>query len=288
MAGSVLTLVRGRRNHLVSLMRSLARQTVPPAELVISWMQPEPEDDLPDPGCPVRHVFAPGDPMPLAAARNRAAAASTSPQLVFLDVDCIASPRLVESYDAAGQEAEGLFLGEVFYLPADAAGPGELDFAALDRLGARHPAKPAVPDAGIRREPDAGELWGLSFALPRARYLAVGGMDERFRGYGAEETDFARRVADSGLATYWLGGARAYHQHHPVHVPPLQHFEHILRNAALYRAKHGAWCMDYWLGQFRDGGFIEWDPQATRIRLLRRPGPAEIEAAKRDGDRIFS
>lgn len=288
MAGSVLTLVRGRRDHLANLMWSLAAQTVPPAELVIAWMQPRPEAGLPDPGCPVRHVVVPGDPMPLAAARNRAAEAATSEQLVFLDVDCIASPTLVESYEAAAGEAEGLFLGEVFYLPAGAVGAGDLDFAALDRLGTRHPAKPPVPEQGIRLEPDAGELWGLSFALPRQRYLAVGGMDEAFRGYGGEETDFARRAAASRLPTYWLGGARAYHQHHAVHVPPLQHFEHILRNADLYRQKHGRWCMDYWLGQFRDVGLIEWNAEAARIRVVRRPSAAELAAAKRGGDRLFS
>ncbi|KAB0682629.1 glycosyltransferase family 2 protein [Aureimonas leprariae] len=289
MAGnSVLTLVRGRRTHLANLMRSLAVQTVPPAELVIAWMQPEPATDLPDPGCPVRHVLVAGEPMPLAAARNRAAEAASSDQLVFLDVDCIASPTLVENYAAAGAEADGLFLGEVYYLPAGAVGEGELDFAALDRIGTRHPAKPEPPKHGIRLEPDAGELWGLSFALPRERYLRIGGMDERFAGYGAEETDFACRMADSDLPTYWLGRARAYHQHHAVHVPPLQHFGHILRNAALYLEKHGAWCMTYWLGQFRDAGLIDWREDGDSIAVLREPETAEIVAALQGDERLFS
>ena len=72
----MLTLVRGRTDRLRNLMRGLARQTVPPRELVIAWMQPEPAPDLPDPGCPVRHLFVAGEPMPLAAARNRAAEAA--------------------------------------------------------------------------------------------------------------------------------------------------------------------------------------------------------------------
>ncbi len=92
---SVLTLVRGRADRLRNLMRGLARQTLPPRELVIAWMQPDPEPDLPDPGCPVRHLHVPGEPMPLAAARNRAAEAATADLLLFLDVDCIPSPGLV-------------------------------------------------------------------------------------------------------------------------------------------------------------------------------------------------
>ncbi|WP_182086571.1 galactosyltransferase-related protein [Aureimonas sp. ME7] len=285
MQASVLTLVRGRRAHLQRLMEGLASQTRKPAELVIAWMQDEPFADLPDPGCPVRHVMVPGDPMPLARARNRAAGAAACELLIFLDVDCIPAPTTVESYLAAAGGQEGLFLGEVLYLPEGAVGD-TLDFDRLDALGQIHPSKPTVPAAGVRREPDAGELWGLSFALPRARYLAIGGMDEDFVGYGGEETDFAVRLSASGLPFFWTAGARAYHQHHPVRVPPLHHFDHILRNARLFRERHGRWCMDYWLGQFRDIGLIEWDER--EIRPLRRPEAAEIEASGRDTGRLFS
>ncbi|WP_294645665.1 glycosyltransferase family 2 protein [uncultured Aureimonas sp.] len=286
MQASVLTLVRGRRDHLARLMEGLAGQTCRPAELVIAWMQDTTFEDLPDPGCPVRHVMVPGEPMPLAEARNRAADAARSELLVFLDVDCIPSPTVVEAYCEAAEGQDGLFLGEVLYLPAGAAEAG-LDFARLDALGRVHPAKPAVPNEGLRREPDAGELWGLSFALPAARWHAVGGMDERFVGYGGEETDFAVRVAAAGLPFFWTAGARCYHQHHPVRVPPLHHFDHILRNAELFRTQHGRWCMDYWLGQFRDAGLIDWRDDA--IRLLRAPSPAEIEASGTGAaERLFS
>lgn len=288
-AASVLTLVRGRLPQLRNLMRGLRAQSVPPRELVIAWMQPEPAPDLPDPGCPVRHLRVPGEPMPLAAARNRAAEAAAADLLIFLDVDCVPGPGLVSSYAAASETAEGLFLGEVFYLPADALkGMDEtIDYARLDRLGRTHPAKPAMPASGLHREPNPAQLWGLSFALPARAWRSVGGMDERFSGYGAEETDLALRLAADGLPTYWAAGARAYHQHHPVHVPPLQHFDTILANAGRFRARHGRWCMEYWLGQFREAGLIAWDEAAPAIRLIRRPDPAEVAAAYRP-DALFS
>ncbi len=205
-----------------------------------------------------------------------AAAAAHSELLVFLDVDCIPAPTVVEAYLDAADARDGLFLGEVLYLPAGATAGG-LDFARLDRLGEVHPSKPPVPREGVREEPNAGELWGLSFALPAERWRAVGGMDESFVGYGRRGTDFAVRLAASGLPFFWTAGARCYHQHHPVRVPPLHHFDHILRNAELFRERHGRWCMDYWLGQFRDAGLIDWRDDA--IRVLRRPSSAEVEAS---------
>lgn len=283
-APSVLTLVRGRADALRNLMRGLADQTRCPRELVIAWMQPEPAPDLPDPGCPIRHVIVPGERMPLAGARNRAAAEAGADLLVFLDVDCIPSPNLVAAYAEAAATARGLFLGEVLYLPP---GPVPRDPAALDRLARAHPARPVPPAEGLRPEPDAGQLWGLSFALPAAAWRGVGGMDEAYDGYGGEETDLAARLAATGLPTFWVGGARAYHQHHPVHVPPLQHFASILANAARFRARHGRWCMTYWLGQFREAGLIAWDEDAPALRTIRPPTDSEIAAALRP-DALFS
>lgn len=291
MPASVLTLARGRERQLAHLMQGLARQTTPPAELVIAWMQPAPAGGLPDPGCPVRHLVVPGEPMPLAAARNRAAAAAICDLLVFLDVDCVPGPGLVEAYVRGADERAGLQLGEVLYLPAGALDGGlddGLDYDRLDRLGVAHPARPPAPATGLRAEPDPGQLWGLSFALPRDVWASVGGMDEGFSGYGAEETDLAWRLAEAGARTWWVAGARAYHQHHPVSVPPLQHFDDVLRNAARFRARHGRWCMEYWLGGFRAAGLIDWAPNTEAIRLLRRPTLAEIAAARRPGDVLFS
>ncbi|WP_187193552.1 MULTISPECIES: galactosyltransferase-related protein [unclassified Methylobacterium] len=285
-APSVLTLVRGRAGCLRNLMRGLARQTVRPRELVIAWMQPEPAPGLPDPGCPVRHLHVPGEPMPLAAARNRAAEAAAGDLLVFLDVDCIPASGLVGAYAAAASGAGGLLLGEVLYLPPE-AGPAldasDLDDSALDSLGRPHPARPPVPETGLRREPDPGQLWGLSFALPARAWRSVGGMDEGFTGYGGEETDFAARLAATGLPTDWVAGARAYHQHHPVHVPPLQHFAPILANAVRFHARHGRWCMTYWLDQFRAAGLIDWSEAAPVIRLIRKPTAPEVVASLRPG-----
>ncbi len=285
MSVSVLTLVRARRAHLANLIAGLNASRRKPDELVIAYMQPAAHIDLPSTDFPIREVFVSGDAMPLAAARNRAAAAASGKQLIFLDVDCVPSPTLVERYVETGSEPGGIRLGEVLYLPAGAITDG-IDFVALDRIGKRHPDKPPIALDEIRPTPTHGELWGLSFGISTADWARAGGMDERYVGYGGEETDFAARLERAGVAMWWVGGARAYHQHHIVHTPAYQHFDAIIRNARLFRATWGRWCMQYWLGQFAENGLIAWD--ADTIKVSRQPNEAEMIASKMPPETLFS
>lgn len=280
---SALTLVRNRRDHLVNLMLSLEAQHSRPDELVIAWMQPEPEKSLPATRFPVRHVMVEGETLPLAKARNQAVAAASFEALVFLDVDCIASPTLIERYQHVLTQRAALYIGEVHYLPGDAVryeSGGTLDLKRLAALGERHPARPALAKSEERLEPDHGNLWGLSFALMRHDHLRAGGMDEGYIGYGGEETDYAWRLAAAEVPLYWLGGALAWHQHHPLHSPPWPHFEAIIANARRFHQRWERWCMDYWLKQFSDAGAINWSPHADHIEVLRQPTSREVAAAR--------
>ena len=285
MSVSVLTLVRGRRDHLVNLIAGLNASWRQPDELVIAYMQRAAHTDLPETSFPIHAVFVDGDAMPLAAARNRATSVAVGEQLVFLDVDCVPSPTLVARYADTADHPGGIRLGEVAYLPAGAL-DGGLDWDELDRVGQRHPAKPAIAPDEIRMTPNHGELWGLSFAISAADWRRAGGMDERYVGYGGEETDFAARLERAGVPMWWIGGARAYHQHHVVHTPAYQHFDAIVRNARLFHATWERWCMDYWLGQFASQGLIAWD--ATSITVLRPPSADEIATSRMPPEILFS
>ncbi len=281
---SVLTLARGRAVQLDRLVEGLCRQDVPPDRLVIAFMQAD-APVLPPTPFPVSLVQVPGEPMPLAAARNRAAEAAENGLLIFLDVDCIPAPGLVAAFVSASQQRDGLLLGDVHYLPAGGA-DADRSPAHLDAIAARHPARPDLQAGEVRAEPDHGALWGLSFALPASLWRQAGGMDERYCGYGAEETDFAARLARLGTPVHWVADARAWHQHHPVYIPPLQHFDHIIRNAILFHGLWGRWCMEYWLGQFREMGLVDWTDDA--LTVLRPPSRAEREAALAPGHVRFS
>ena len=289
-AASVLTLIRGRQAHLDALINGLSQQTCLEFELVIAYMQPEPPRIHTPLAFPVTLVAVPGPKLPLAAARNAAAAHALSERLIFLDVDCIPSPNLVKNFihqlDASGH----CLLGEVRYLPGTVS-KNKLASAAFNDLVAyavQHPARPCLPDSGWVNEPNPRALWGLSFALTQQQYTLAGGMDEHYVGYGGEETDFAEQLAERGTRFGWCTHALALHQYHTVYSPPLDKFDDIVANALRFYKKWGSWCMEYWLNFFVEHGLIEWSLDAVTVNILRRPTQAEILACRQPPEVAFA
>ncbi len=287
----MLTLCRGREEHLRNLLRSLALGSVLPGEVILVVMDEEEVADLPPTPFPVVQFMIPGKELPLAAARNLAAAKASFPHLIFQDVDCIASRDLVRSYsEGLVKQPTGVFQGEVFYLP-EMDLPDLRSQTSIERLrdlGIRHPSKKPFLDHGVEVEPNFGELWGLSFALHQDTFTKAGGFDETFVGYGGEETDFAQSLRQVGCTLYRVAGAAAFHQHHSVHIPPFHHFQAIIRNARLFYKKWGRWCMNYWLGQFQKSGLIRWDEGLETLEILREPTVEEIQKSKQPGSVRFS
>lgn len=282
---SVVTLASGREEHLRALVLGLERSREAPVELVVVRMNGwRPERTFPALSFDLRFVdVARADGrLPLAAARNAGAAAARSEGLVFLDADCIPSPSLVGSYGVALADFRGLLMGEVRYLPP---GAGERfrsggTFADLYGASAPHPAREDVPRAGLRRTTRHELFWSLSFAVRRGAFLGrLGGFDEGYAGYGAEDTDFAFRARRAGASLAWTGGAAAFHQHHETCDPPLQHLEEIVANAQRFRDLWDEWPMGGWLDAFARMGLVRWEKD--RLVLLRLPTPDEISAHRR-------
>lgn len=270
---SVVTIARGRAEHVANLVRGLAQQTDLPRELIIGAMQPDLYTDLPAVPFAIRQLRITGDELPLAAARNAVARAATGEVLVFLDADCIPAPSLCRDYAAATAGFDGLLMGEVLYLPGGAAAPG-WRFEQFEGVAVRHSDRRAPPREGIERCGDYRCFWSLNFAMRRSRFLATGGFDERFVGYGGEDTDFGKSLDDADIAIAWMHGARVYHQYHPHHMPPLHHIDSVVRNAQLFEAKWGYRTMEHWLRAFRMMGLIAETPNG--IRIVRRPDAHDL------------
>ncbi|WP_299837263.1 glycosyltransferase family 2 protein [uncultured Jannaschia sp.] len=282
---SVLTLARGRAVHLCNMIVGLTRQTVAPCELVIAVMQDELYDDLPETPFPIRQIRITGDELPLARARNAVAAAACGDVFVFLDVDCIPAPELLADYAAQTRAGEGLTMGEVLYLPAGANDPG-WSTEAFDAVAVRHCDRQGPPEAARKRCDDYRCFWSLTFAMHRDDWARSGGFDERFSGYGGEDTDFGRTLAERDIPIWWVRGARAYHQYHPHCMPPIHHVPSIIRNAELFATKWGHRTMEHWLHAFRMMGLITDTPEG--LRMLREPSQADFALCQQTAEMPYA
>ncbi|KLE36149.1 glycosyltransferase family 2 protein [Aurantiacibacter luteus] len=256
---SICTLAHGRADHLRNLVRGLAASVRQPDELVISVLQ---EDlyDLPSTAFPIRQVRPDANGLSLSAARNFAARRAEGEFLIFLDVDCIPHPSLIGDYVLAASEAEGLFMGEVGYLPKGTP-LDPLDFALLDTVAVKHTERAGPPEGALGPCGDYRCFWSLNFAMTRAAFDAVGGFDEGYSGYGGEDTDFGRLCAEAGQALWWVRGAKTYHQYHPHHMPPVHHIDSVIANARYFAGKWGEPTMQHWLRAFRLMGLAAPGPQ---------------------------
>ena len=269
---AVVTIAHGRHEHLLAQVEHLARSARRPDRHVVVAMADDEIAPLLSGARGTDVVTLQADPasLPLAAARNIGAAAALddgADALVFLDVDCLPGPRLVERYEqvATGpiDPAPVVWGGPVHYLPPLAV--GKSSYTARDLADSRpHPARPMPADDAIVDEPRLELFWSLSFALRAPTWKLLGGFCEEYVGYGAEDTDFARVLGGAGGRLTWVGGATAYHQHHPTSTPPVQHVASIVRNANVFHDRWGDYPMLGWLREFEVRGLAHHDDATHR------------------------
>jgi GT2 family glycosyltransferase len=266
MRTAIITIAAHRDTHLRLHLRSLQRSTVPPHEhVVVSIGDLAVADIVAAETSTARLLWIEHDqgPLPLAHARNTgadAALAAGAELLIFLDVDCIAGTTMLGRYVAAAQQPphhQALLCGPVTYLPPP--GPSGYDLDDIHQLRRPHPARPAPPAGTVLTGTDYDLFWSLSFATAAATWNRIGGFCTDYTGYGGEDTDLAQTAAAAGVGLRWVGGADAFHQHHPVSDPPVEHLADILTNATVFHRRWGRWPMQGWLHAFEQQGLITYD-----------------------------
>jgi hypothetical protein len=176
---------RDRLPHLEATLRSIAGQAGVSVECIVVEQDARPtvRDRLP---AWVRHVHTPPPhaalPYCRAWAFNVGARLARSPLLILHDNDMLVPARYAAEalrVHRAGYEVANL-MRLVFYLS-----PGHTEdiFAGRAALGDRAPAL-------IVQNLEAGG----SLCVDRAAYLALGGMDEAFIGWGGEDNEFWERA----------------------------------------------------------------------------------------------
>lgn len=258
---AVVTIAAGRVEHLRRQLRGLGRSTHLHEHYVVAMGDHAVIDALT--ATPSHALWMDTRrPLPLAAARNFGADVAISAGaelLVFLDVDCIPAPELLDRYVTAAHRVRhpALLCGPVTYLPPPP--PRGYDIKDLPRVVSPHPARPAPDDGAVVEETNYDLFWSLSFAVTTETWLRVGGFCTDYAGYGGEDTDYAMKARSVHTAMYWVGGAHAFHQYHPVSDPPLEHVDDILANAETFFRRWGWWPMQGWLDAFAEKGLISYD-----------------------------
>jgi len=275
---SVLTIVRGRKSHLRNQLLGLLQSQRLPDEWIVVGMGEQPEVTATT-AFPCRFDVIPHEAgnLPLARARNHAASLATGEALIFLDVDCIPSAMLLESFTGALKQTPQLWMGSVGYLPPEAA-TGLWTFESLDAQAKRHRLLPEMHPTETLNEHRHEMFWSLCFGLTNSTFEQIGGFDESFHGYGAEDTDFSFAARRQGVG-FGMIGARAYHQHHAMCHPPLNHFQQIVQNALRFREKWNSWPMQSWLQAFAARGLVEFNEEQDVLQILRTPSVEEVRRA---------
>jgi hypothetical protein len=269
----VITLVHGRERQLDNLIRGLERGRRAPDALWVVCMN-QPLRHLSSAEFPIHCLHVQGDApgLPLAKARN-AARGCDAEHWVFLDVDCIPGEGLIDSYAQGFEEhPDAVQVGEVRYLP-DSANLATWTQTSLEREAVVHPLSQYRGEAGSALPHHL--FWSLNFACTRRVFETIGGFDEGYAGYGAEDTDFAFAARAKGIDMR-VSSALAFHQYHPTWRPPLNHFQAILANARRFHQRWQVWPMEGWLSEFADRGLLDWSTDA--LTVLREPQADEIDA----------
>jgi glycosyltransferase involved in cell wall biosynthesis len=162
---------------------------------------------------PLRHVWQEDEGFRPGAARNRALAKTDADYVVFSDGDCIPPPLFVSCHVALAER--GYFLAANRMLLSEALTREVLrrrlpihDWSALHWLAERtrgnvNRALPLarLPDGAFRkRAPTRWEgVKTCNFSAWRSDLARVNGFDERYSGWGLEDTDLVIRLLHAGV-----------------------------------------------------------------------------------------
>ena len=264
---SIVTIVKGRRKQLANLLDSVKASTILPYDIQIVCM--DNLDGITSPDGLNISIQLVSDPhkLPLAAARNMGISATKTNNIVFIDVDCLVSPSLFTNMLMALQ-TDNIIAAYPLYLPIV---PENGNYSELKHKAVLHPSRELIP---VGQSVEHLQFWSLIFAIQKQTFEKIGGFDESFTGYGAEDTDFAMMFHKAGIKQIFV---RDYvlHQYHDKHDPPLNYFDSIIKNATRYQQKWGVLPMMRWLKAFKNLGLIAID-QSENITVIQKPTESQI------------
>lgn len=248
---SLLISTYNRPEALATVLRSIARQTYPPHEVLIgddgSGTATEEVIKEAAKTLPIQHEWRPHEDFRAALMRNLCAARATGEYLVIVDDDIVLHPDFLADHRAAARP--GFFIqGSRALLDQDAsraAMAAETFWPGFFASGL-HNRKNAVRSPLLSRLA-SGQKEGLkgirtcNFSLWREDFYRVNGFNEAFVGWGREDSELAARLFNSGLKRYNLRfAALACHLYHPPRTRAKLPVNDALLASTI--AAHAAYC----------------------------------------------
>jgi glycosyltransferase involved in cell wall biosynthesis len=186
-----------------------------------------------------------------AAARNAGARLASAPVLAFLDSGTLAGPDFVRGHLAAhSAPGDHAVLGYCYgYRPLDSMAwlAEALATLPLGEVMRRYGGDPAFSDVRhrefIRCGYDLSRLaapwvffWSMNCSVPAEAFWAVGGFDEDFRTWGAEDSELGYRLFRHGAAMVVSPGAWTIELPHERRL--VANRQNLRRNSILFLHKH--------------------------------------------------
>lgn len=222
MKASVIVPTYNRPEELILALKSLARQSRLPDEVIVAddgsgeKTRRAVEEFARSPGCPfpVIHAWQEDRGFRKPMILNEAVRRSSGDYLVFIDGDCMAHPRFIDSHLSFAEPrailgGKRVELGRALSARALERGepsPGTLRGLLWDSMvGDTRKVEEAVRIASpvlrtfLHRDriSDNG-IWGCNFSIPRALFYSINGCDEEFTDGSIEDNDLGIRVLNGG------------------------------------------------------------------------------------------
>ncbi len=170
---------------------------------------------------PILHAWQEDEGFRAAMSRNRAAAMSSGEYIVMIDGDMVLHPLFIKDHIEAAEPGTFVQGGRVLLneeATKEAVIKSRISFSIFSKsIKNRKNALrcPLLSSLFSRKSRSLKGIRTCNFALFREDLLAVNGFDNRFVGWGREDSEFAARLLNSGMVRKDLRfAAIAYHLYH--------------------------------------------------------------------------
>lgn len=248
---SLIVTTYERPDALAVVLRSIARQSLPPFEVIVADDGSGPETaevvrDAAKRTDAIVHVWSGHDGFRAARMRNLALGKAGGDYIVSIDGDILLHRHFLADHAAVAERNHFVFGGRALLMPEATQKALDADeywpFPWSAHVRKRHHLLRSRLLSRLFRGPNRFHyVKSCNMAFWRDDAFKVNGFNEDFIGWGAEDNEFAERLANGGvIGKALLYGALCCHLHHP----PLTNANlgANLELLAKTRAAKSAWC----------------------------------------------